>query len=301
MRKILLPIMLAAACAMPAAHAVSISRASTVSVSRAPAPARAPTAAPSRIGGGQTVGMTRPELTKPATIPVAGVVPRAPAPAAVQTPGQVTQSAPSAGSTFMAAAGGSFLGSVLGNAVSHPSSTTVVSGGGVPAVAAAGGATVVPAPAVVSSGTSWASFLLTCFLFAIAAFIAWRLYHGFKREKAWRHYHPEASDSVSSPLPFSPVDKFLAVQSAYAKGDRAQLAGMLGPDAHQLLDSLPVLDLQRPCTVRGVSYTLLDWSAGVISIHYRALDTETDERLSEIWHFIAAGDAGLLNGIEQVV
>lgn len=318
MRKFIIPLTLGLAFAM-SAQAVSIGRASSVSVSR-PATVSAPkpaAPAPSRIGGGQSAGMTRPDVMQQARQPVPTPAPVAPAQRqyspATPAPVPVTGSTgPSAGSMFAATAGGALLGTVVGNAISGPhGSTTVVAGGGGAALPAG-----VAGPTVVSTGygagsgfMSFLGFLLILLGGAALILFAIRMYQRSQKPAASRQ--PFFSETrfvnehaaADTTMPFQPVARFLAIQNLFAQGNRIGLQERLGPDMHQLLDTMPEHpDTDAKHTLGPVSYEVLDHGAALISVRYRSLDYSTDGGpVDEVWHFTRspAGD-WLLNGIEQV-
>lgn len=190
----------------------------------------------------------------------------------------------------MASLGGSLLGSMLGNAISGPRGGTTVVNSGSPGVAAGSAPVLVEG----TGGSSVWSFLgdligvITILaILAAAVFIVlglWRLRQSKKLADAG--------------LPFGAIEKFMAVQKAYAGKDSEALGALLGPDMKQMLDDLP--ETAAVSQIRNVSYEVLDMSRGAISIWYKADDFADDSKISETWHFTQQGSGWVLNGIEQV-
>jgi predicted lipid-binding transport protein (Tim44 family) len=239
----------------------------------------------------RSLGMSRPSISpsRPSySTPMPSTSPRYSAPAPSVAP---SYRAPSSGGGFLSSFGGSFAGSMLGNAIfghgSGGGGTTVVNGGG-----AGGGA-----PTVISQGYSGPSFFDILGFLLVAVIIGlslWLLWRTFRSSGA----SPQDEDDAT--LPFSPVVRFMEIQKAFAAKDVQTLRTLLGPDlVEQILADLP--DEPGECTLKSVVYSVLDVSGRVISIRFMAKDTADDSTLKETWHFLRApyGTSWLLNGIEQ--
>ena len=141
----------------------------------------------------------------------------------------------------------------------------------------------------------WNVFLcvLVTGLIALVLFIAWRAFKAERQKRA-----EEAIEALGfSPLPFSPVERFMGVQRAFAGKDEQALRQLLGPDLiDQILADLPEQPSQA--TLAGVSYVMVDRRSDVISIHFNGHDKQDDSELSETWHFIRYGGAWVVNGID---
>ncbi len=263
-------------------------------VKPAPAPAPAPAAARPTYSS-SPAATARPA---PSPAPSYAAAPAAPAPAA----------APSHAGTFASSFGGSFLGSMLGNSLAGnhgASNVTVNNGGSAPpaAPAAAGGAA--PAASYVSApapGPSLFDQLLSVLgwvaVLAGLAALTWLLVKVIKEWRAERNPGRQAAGSYATANSgaFSPVERFLAIQTAFAGKDVPTLTSLLGPDlVGQMLADLP----KTPTThqLSNISFQVLEKSPAVISIHYTADDNMDDTKLDEVWHYENVRGLWLLNGI----
>jgi uncharacterized membrane protein len=318
MRKII-AFLLAAFMLATSAHAISIGRAGgfsarTVTVSRPAMTISRPAMAPAttRIGGGQTVGMTRPDVMQsvrqPAVAPTRGYT--QPQATSVMTPSQVTaapRSGPGWGTVGAAAVGGALVGHMM-TGPSH--GTTVVNAGGyagTPAVVAGSGyvpgAGAVAAPAYgYGYGAGFVGglvqFLYGLFVVLILAVVAYFIFRLVKTYFERKEQEAAAREKEMNQLPFSPLAKFWSIQRAFAAGDRTELANLLGPDMGEFIDGAP--STPQDLTISGASHSVIDRSQDVISIRFRARDYGDSHDIDEVWHFVPKGESWVLNGIEQV-
>lgn len=242
-----------------------------------------------RSAPARSMGYQRPSVV-PSRPPVTTTpVPRtstyvAPAPVTV-----THAAAPSGGGGFWSSAAGGFTGSLLGNMISTPhAGTTVVTSPGAVAPAA------VAAPSVTAVAPTWSlwgllSDLIAILLIGALLYAAWRGVQFVRVQRRAR-----AAD-----VPFSPVRRFIDVQTAFARCDKEALRTLLGPNiVDQSLADLPAEVSEMKLT--GISFEVRANDGESISIHYRADDDSDGSKLNEVWHFRSFNGVYLLDGIEPV-
>lgn len=274
----------------------------------------------------RSIGVSRPAISAPrATTPT--VAPTAPAmstppraavaPAAVPAAtssrttinnyGSQGATGGSGASNFLAAAGGGFVGSALGNIMTTPHAPAVVAtpaGIGGPAGAgavAAAPAAVAPqgvAYAAAPQGRSWTGYIFDAIFFIIAACMLAGLIYLIYRTVTRMRQAKMVEDHTS--LPFAPAAVFMSVQRAFAGRDEQALRRLLGPNIiDQAMADLP--EEPHQCTVRDIKFEVVDVSGSVISIEFSAVDTQHDTKLRELWHFVKSDGVWKLDGVEDLV
>ena len=212
------------------------------------------------------------------------------------------------------------LGNAINGAHGGGGGTTVVNNGA-PAAGAAvaapsadvapstAGAPAYPYPAAstpaVSGKSVWGwlgdtiAFFLLVALAILGCWLIYRLIQGIRKAIDDQKDEKANDEMLDDALPFSPAAKFWAIQSAFAANDTDALKWLIGPD---MLDEALASVLQEPQEAKfsGVCFELIDRSATVISIHYRAHDDVDNVEINEVWHFVLQGGRWLLNGIEQI-
>ena len=304
------------------AQAISISRgggsaSKSMGMSR---PAITQQAAPRPIAPATAYRPAQPAAIAPAYRPAPP--PAAPAYAPHAAP---VASSPGLGSTFLAGAGGGLVGSMLGNAINGGhgggGGTTVVNNGAPAAGAAVAAPSADVAPSTVgapaaypypaastpaASGKSvWGwlgdtiGFFLLVALVILGCWLTYRLIQTIRKAIDDQKAEKANNAMLDDALPFSPAAKFWAIQRAFAANDTDALKWLTGPD---VLDEALAGVLQEPQEAKfsGVHFELIDRSATVISIHYRAHDDVDNVEINEVWHFVLQGGRWLLNGIEQI-
>jgi hypothetical protein len=305
----------------------SASRSSSYSAPSKPAPAVAPAPAKSGGIGGTTssVGVRKNEVTNGVRNDVAATksapsgtssgssgsyssgyapTPTYGAPAVPQP--QVTN-----GSTFMSSLGGSFAGTVLGNALfnnhgSHGGGTTVINngtpGGSAGGVVASGPGAIPTDAQFNPSGvnvqpkkeyTVW-SFIADVFGFVIVVAlllgVAWLFYKGFQLVRKFINKERGVSSH-----PFNPTQQFWTIQKAFASADVGQLQTLLGPD---VVDELTNGLAPSTMTLHNVSHEIRLSNNTEFSIWYRFEDDGAE--VNQVWHYEKFGKDWKLNGIENV-
>lgn len=306
----------------------SSSRSSSYSAPSKPSQSVAP--APSRSGGigGTTssVGVRKSEVTNgvrndvaasksSSSVGSAGGTHSSPAPHYTPTPnyGYATPPAPQVtnGSTFMSSLGGSFAGTILGNALfgnhGHGGGTTVINNG----TPSSSAGVVSTGPGVVSGNDAqfnpggvnvqpkkeygvW-SFIADLFGFVIVVAlllgVAWLFYKGFQMVRAYVNKERGVSN-----IPFNPTQRFWEIQKAFAAADVSALQNLLGPDVvDELTNGLTASTL----TLHNVSHEVRLANNTEFSIWYKFEDDGAE--VNQVWHYEKFG-GGLwkLNGIENV-
>ncbi len=307
----------------------SSSRSSSYSAPSKPAPAPSVAPAPAKSGGigstSSSVGVRKSEVTNGVRNDVAATKPTPSntstgssssySPSYAPTP---TYSAPAVpqpqvtnGSTFMSSLGGSFAGTVLGNALfnnhgSHSGGTTVINNG-TPSGSAGGvvatGPGAIPTDAQFNpSGvnvqpkkeyTVW-SFIADVFGFVIVVAlllgVAWLFYKGFQLVRKFINKERGVSSH-----PFNPTQQFWTIQKAFASADVAQLQTLLGPD---VVDELTNGLAPSTITLHNVSHEIRLSNNTEFSIWYRFEDDGAE--VNQVWHYEKFGKDWKLNGIENV-
>lgn len=309
----------------------SVSR-STSSFSQPSKPAVAPAPATPRPGGiggtNSSVGVRKSEVTNGVRNDVALTKPSpsnpnagksgsfgsSPNPGYTPSPsyGYATPPAPtvSNGSTFMSSLGGSFAGTVLGNALfgnhGHGGGTTVINNG-TPGVSNSG---VVAAGPSVSAGDAqfnpggvgvqpkkeygvWsfiADVIGFVILLAVLVGLAWVVYKGYQLVRNYVNKERGVSN-----IPFQPNQKFWEIQKAFAAADVTALQNLLGPDVvDELTNGLTASTL----TLHNVSHEVRLANNTEFSIWYKFEDD--DAEVNQVWHYEKFGKDWKLNGIENV-
>lgn len=219
------------------------------------------------------------------------------------------------GGGFMSSLAGGFAGSALGNLLTQPPHTGAVvgaapmvmapaQGAGVPVdgVGYSAAATAAPmyvsqAPAKPSVGSSILWFIVQLiFGVILLGFLGWLIWTAYSYVKA---VCAEAAVADSDPeaLPFSPVEKFVAVQKAYAARDVQTLRALLGADLAPTLEDLPPEGSEY--TLKNITYEVAYSSGHSITIRFTADDTADDTKLNEVWLFRRQGPTWVVNGIAQ--
>ena len=303
----------------------SVSRSPSVTHS-APAP-KAPSVAPAPakpggIGGTQgSVGVRKSEVTapvaqqvKPTNVnpdpgkPGSFSAPTGPTPTYGTVP-QPVYTAPSAGSTFMSSLGGSFAGTLLGNAIfgNHGNSGTTVINNGAAGVPNSGG-TIQSGPSLSSDNqfnpggvsstpkkeyTMWSFIgdaITFVILIAVLVGIAWIFYKGFQLVRNYVNKERGVSN-----IPFNPTQKFWEIQKAFASADVTALQTLLGPD---LVDELTQNLQPATLTLHNVSHEIRLVNKTEFSIWYKFEDEGAE--VNQVWHYERFGSDWKLNGIENL-
>lgn len=264
-----------------------------------------------RAGGGASVGKSAPSPSvSRSSFASAPTAPRY-APAAAPAP-SVNRSAPpptvinnnsgGGGGGFASSFIGGMAGSVIGNAISHPTpAPVVVAGGGYAAPAAA----VAPAPSVAvpytasaapvyvesrSNSNAWLVFFAMLLVFgAVAAAI----YFFFRAERDTPMAGNEETRFGEPPAPaFDPLEFFYAVQQASMDDNREALRKLCTPGMAIALSDAPEAGRVATQTLKAVQWHYVDDNL----IEFRSTDTKTDTgRAVERWVFT---DENKLDGIQ---
>jgi hypothetical protein len=203
----------------------------------------------------------------------------------------------------MSSLGGSFAGTILGNAISgnhgNNGGTTIVNnGGGTAPVQGSvdGSGTVIQSAPVAqqSSGGGMGSIIWNVILFAVLIAvivgICLLFYKGFKM--LMEYVNKERGVST---IPFNPTQRFWEIQKAFAAADLVALKGLLGPDVADEMTN----DLQpSTITLHNVSHEVRLSNRNEFSIWYKFEDG--GEEVNQVWHYERFGQEWLLNGIENV-
>jgi len=305
----------------------SASRSSSFSAPSKPSVAPAPVATPRPGGiGGTTasVGVRKSEVTNGVrgdithsspTPGKAGSFGSTSGPHYTPTPsyGYATPPAPQVtnGSTFMSSLGGSFAGTVLGNALfgnhgSHGGGTTVINNGTPSAGTVSNGAVTSGPVSGFDNGPGGSSFSqpkkeytvwsfiadLIGFVFVVAILlgIAWLFYKGFQMVR--NYVNKERGVSTQ---PFNPTQQFWKIQNAFSLADVDVLKTLLGPD---IVDEMTNNLQPSTITLHNVSHEVRLANNTEFSIWYKFEDEGAE--VNQVWHYEKFGKEWLLNGIENV-
>jgi hypothetical protein len=278
----------------------SSSSASRSSSFSAPAPSK-----PSGIGGTASMGVSKPSVTQPlrpsTPTPTYGTAPTpsyggspsygggysAPAPAVVHH------------DPFMSSLTGSMVGSMLGNAMSRPSTTVVAGGGGVvqsggPVYVDGNGGQVQPVVVQRDSGYGIGHFIIDVLLFgvllAVIVGLGLLLYKGTKMLKSYANTERGIDEN-----PFAPTERFWTIQKAFGLADKQTLMTLLGPDLRdEILQDITPCELD----IAKVSHEVRLLNNREFSVLYKFEDEGTF--VAQVWHYEKHDGDWKLNGIETI-
>lgn len=220
-----------------------------------------------RAGGGVSVGRAAPSIARSVPAP-RYTPPPAPRPVAAPTP---------AGNTTVINQGGGFAssflggaaGSLVGNALSHPSppvvAAPVMAGTAVAPGMALAGAT--PSMLVVEQRFPWGWFWFAILLLAIAAAAFW-----------WYHLQQALEDHLNDEE-FDELHFFYSVQQASMDDDKFALSRLCTPGMTAALSGNPEPGRNAIKTLTGVTYA---WYVGD-SVEFSFFDTKESVRVRERW------------------
>lgn len=304
-----------------------------------PTPSYSPPAS-SRVGGGNSVGMSRPTVMnavrqQPAPAPVpTPIAPRQ----AVKPPPQQTYQQQSAApspqnaaqrksgvdwkSAAVGAAGGAALtyaltrdGSPAPAAPAYPQQgyapSTGPQGYAQPGIQApvspypqgSGGqyqAAPTPAP---SSSVGGGEVLLLLVLAAAGGYAAWRALSTPKSGSSYTGFKNVSPKNSEPKLNFDPKEFFIDLQAFNSAGDAQSLKSVMTAELFKSIESTIGSAPTEVLTLSAQTVSAGDGNAELLSVQYAGTLRENGEdeiALNEVWHFMKVGDKWLLAGIEQV-